>query len=75
MTKPYTVILSGPGDDTTLTSHHVEGENVNDALREAMIEAEVSEVSDAVVLAGHHNDIRRTGGKLTLRAVTVAARR
>ncbi len=69
--KPFTVILTGTDDDSTITVHHVEAENTDDAIREALIEAEVVEADDAVVFEGHHYDIRTgpVGGvKLTATA-------
>ena len=60
--QPFTVILGGNDEDDALTSHHVMAANPEAAIFVACEEAEITWACDAIVLAGHHDDLRKERG-------------
>ncbi len=61
----YTVILGSSDDCDSLTGHLVEADNDCDAVQVALGEAGVDWCADAMVLEGHHMDVRQTVGAVT----------
>jgi hypothetical protein len=58
--KQYTVILGASDNDNKCSMHLVEARGVQGAITEALKEACTDWAVDAVVIAGHHCDLRKT---------------